>query len=79
MKSKKVKEVAKLQLERVDADWGGSTKYTYVCVCATHSNFSMPEEIKVKRKRQPNTINEFLKVNELLEEDVLEELIKNYK
>jgi hypothetical protein len=77
MKSKKVKEVAKLQLERVDADWGGSRKYTYVC--DTHSNLIMPNEIIFKIKRQPNTINEFLKVNELLEEDVLEELIKNYK
>ena len=77
MKTKKVKEVAKLQLERVDADWLGRTKYTYVC--DTYSNLSMPQEITVKTKRQPNTINEFLKVNELLEEDVLEELIKNYK
>jgi hypothetical protein len=74
MKSKKVKEVAKLQLERVDEDWTGKRTYTYVC--DTYSNLILPDEIIFKIKRQPNTINEFLKVNELLEEDVLEELIK---
>jgi hypothetical protein len=80
MKSKKVKEVATLYLDRIDADCAaGMKKYTYSCVCGIDSNLSMPQEITVKNKRQPNTINEFLKVNELLEEDVLDELIKNYK
>jgi hypothetical protein len=78
MKTKKVKEVATLFLQKVDQDLGGYRTYTYVCN-PYYNNIIMPDEITVKGKRQPNTINEFLKVNELLEEDVLEELIKNYK
>ena len=77
MKSKKVKEVATLYLDRIDQSLAGQITYNYACM--THSNIIMPDKITVKTKRQPNTINEFLKVNDLLEKDVLEELIKNYK
>jgi len=82
--SKKVKEVLELHYVggECDTDWCsllGKGRRTYIYHLYSYENFEAPDIITHKIKRQPKTINEFLEVNDLLEVDVLEQLIKNYE
>lgn len=84
MKTKKIKEEITLELTGVEgySDCGLPALYqnlTYTYEFKSHKALPMPDTIKYKIKRKPETLREFIEVNEITEKEAIKILTNNLK
>lgn len=84
MKTKKIKEEITLELTEVEMNsnfglysLGKELIYTYEF--RSHKELPMPDTIKYTIKRKPETLREFIEVNEITEKEAIEILTNNLK
>lgn len=83
MKTKKIKEKITLELTEVEmnsrCDLLGSRELIYTYEFRSHKELPMPNYIDYTFKRKPETLREFIEVNEITEKEAIEILTKNLK